>query len=272
MEAYKPILSTSAKNGRKIRKNEAFSLVLRFRPWPCAHFGLAWAAVCTLWPWHGSRVHTLALAWASRVHTLALAWADFGLGRATRVHTWPWHGKPCAHFGLGMAAMCTLWPWHGQAMCTLWPWHGLILALAVHAAVCTLWAWHGQPCTWPWHGQPCAHFGLGIGQPVHTLALAWGKPCHTLALARADFGLGRATLASEKKKKSFSEFAQFCMEAYKLILSTSAKNGSKIRNNEVFSLVLRFRPWPCAHFGLAWAAVCTLWPWHGQPWHTLALA
>ena len=93
MEAYNLILSNSAKNGRKIHKNEVFSLVLRFRPWPCAHFGLGM----------GSRVHTLALAWAA-VCTL-----------------WPWHRQ----------AMCTLWPWHGQAMCTLWPWHGLILALAV---------------------------------------------------------------------------------------------------------------------------------------------
>jgi hypothetical protein len=116
---------------------------------------------------------------------------------------------------------------------------------------------------------------------VHTLALAWASHVHTLALARADFGLGRATLASEKKKKKVSRnLLKFCMEAYKLILSTSAKNGSKIRNNEVFSLVLRFRPWPCAHFGLgmgsrvhtlalAWAAVCTLWPWHGQAVCTL---
>ena len=123
---------------------------------------------------------------------------------------------------------------------------------------------------------------------MHTLALAWASHVHTLALARADFGLGRATLASEKKKKKVSRnLLKFCMEPYKLILSTSAKNGRKIRKNEVFSLVLRFRPWPCAHFGLgmgsrvhtlalawashvhtlglAWAAVCTLWPWHGQP-------
>ena len=92
MEAYKLILSTSAKNGSKIRNNEVFSLVLRFRPWPCAHFGLGM----------GSRVHTLALAWAA-VCTL-----------------WPWHGQ----------AVCTLWPLHGQAMCTLWPLCGLILALA----------------------------------------------------------------------------------------------------------------------------------------------
>ena len=132
MEDYNLILSNSAKNGRKIHKNEVFSLVLRFRPWPCAHFGLGM----------GSRVHTLALAWASHVHTLGLAWAAV-------CTLWPWHGQPCAHFGLGI-------------------------------------------------GKPCAHFGLGMGSRVHTLALAW-----------ADFGLGRATLASEKKKrKSFSEFAQ----------------------------------------------------------------
>ena len=158
---------------------------------PCAHFGLGM----------GSRVHTLALAWAA-VCTL-----------------WPWHRQ----------AMCTLWPWHGQAMCTLWPWHGLILALAVQR---------------------------------------W--------------------LRKKKKKKVSRNLLKFYMEAYKLILSTSAKNGSKIRNNEVFSLVLRFRPWPCAHFGLgmgsrvhtlalAWAAVCTLWPWHRQamctlwPWHGQAM-
>ena len=118
---------------------------------------------------------------------------------------------------------------------------------------------------------------------MHTLALAWASHVHTLALARADFGLGRATLASEKKKKKVSRnLLKFCMEAYKLILSTSAKNGRKIRKNEVFSLVLRFRPWPCAHFGLglgsrvhtlalAWAAVCTLWPWHGLPCAHFAL-
>ena len=168
MEDYNLILSNSAKNGRKIHKNEVFSLVLRFRPWPCAHFGLGM----------GSRVHTLALAWASHVHTLALAWA---------------------------------------AVCTLWPWHGLILALAVQR---------------------------------------W--------------------LRKKKKEKVSRNLLKFCMEAYKPILSTSAKNGRKIRKNEVFSLVLRFRPWPCAHFGLgmgsrvhtlalAWAAVCTLWPWHRQP-------
>src|SRR4029077_14088647 len=179
-------------------------------------------------------------------------------------------GKPCAHFGLGMGSRV----------------HTLALAWA---AVCTL---------WPWHGQPCAHFGLGIGKPWAHFGLGMGKPCahfglgmgsrvHTLALARADFGLGRATLASEKKKEKVSRnLLKFCMEAYKPILSTSAKNGRKIRKNEAFSLVLRFRPWPCAHFGLgmgsrvhtlalawashvhtlglAWAAVCTLWPWHGQ--------
>ena len=98
---------------------------------------------------------------------------------------------------------------------------------------------------------------------MHTLALAWASHVHTLALARADFGLGRATLASEKKKKKVSRnLLKFCMEAYKLILSTSAKNGRKIRKNEVFSLVLRFRPWPCAHFGLGM----------GSRVHTLALA
>ena len=81
MEAYKLILSTSAKNGPKIRNNEVFSLVLRFRPWPCAHFGLGMGSrVHTLALAWASHVHTLALAWASHVHTLALAWADFGLG------------------------------------------------------------------------------------------------------------------------------------------------------------------------------------------------
>ena len=101
----------------------------------------------------------------------------------------------------------------------------------------------------PW---PCAHFGLGMGSRVHTLALAW-----------ADFCLGRATLASEKKKEKVSRnLLKFCMEAYKPILSTSAKNGRKTRKNEVFSLVLRFRPWPCAHFGLGM----------GSRVHTLALA
>jgi hypothetical protein len=43
---------------------------------------LAWA----------SRVHTLAFAWASHVHTLAFVWADFGLGvliLALAVQRWP---------------------------------------------------------------------------------------------------------------------------------------------------------------------------------------
>src|SRR4029077_16848367 len=99
-----------------------------------------------------------------------------------------------------------------------------ILALA-WAAVCTL---------WPWHGQPCAHFSLGMGKPCAHFGLGMGSRVHTLALARADFGLGRATSASEKKKEKVSRnLLKFCMEAYKPILSTSAKNGRKIRKNEV---------------------------------------
>ncbi|KAK0594334.1 hypothetical protein LWI29_033648 [Acer saccharum] len=133
----------------------------------------------------------------------------------------------------------------------------------LRTAVCTLWPWHGQRVP----------LGLGIGKPCAHLALAWASHVHTLALARADFGLGRATLASEKKKKKVSRnLLKFCMEAYKLILSTSAKNGRKIRKNEVFSLVLRFRPWPCAHFGLGMGSRAHFGLGMGSSVHTLALA
>ena len=57
--------------------------------------------------------------------------------------------------------------------------------------------------------------------------LGVGKP-------RAHFGLGRATLASEKKKKVARNFLKFCMEVYNLILSTSGKDLEKIPTNEVF--------------------------------------
>jgi hypothetical protein len=72
-------------------------------------------------------------------------------------------------------------------------------------------------------------------------------------LAWAEFGLGGATLASEtKKKKVARNFLKFGMEVYNLILSNSARDGVKIRKNEVYSLVLSFWPWRC-----------TFCPWRG---------
>jgi hypothetical protein len=94
----------------------------------------------------------------------------------------------------------------------------------------------------PWRCTFCPWRGLSLALVVHILPLAW-----------AEFGLGGATLASETKKKKVAQnFLKFGMEVYNLILSNFARDGVKIRKNEVYSLILSFWPWRC-----------TFCPWRG---------
>jgi hypothetical protein len=77
--------------------------------------------------------------------------------------------------------------------------------------------------------------------PKNEVFMRW---CLGVGKPRAHFGLGRATLASGKKKKKVArKFLKFCMEVYNLILSTSGKDLEKILTNEVFTCT--FWPWPC---------------------------
>jgi hypothetical protein len=90
--------------------------------------------------------------------------------------------------------------------------------------------------------------------------------------SRAHFGLGHATLASEKKKKVARNFLKFCMEVYNLILRTSGKYLEKIPTNEVFMRWCLGVGKPRAHFGLGVGkpracfglGVGKLVPWCGQ--------
>src|SRR5579862_5968100 len=98
--------------------------------------------------------------------------------------------------------------------------------------------------------------------------------------SRAHFGLGHATLASEKKKKVARNFLKFCMEVYNLILRTSGKYLEKIPTNEVFMRWCLGVGKPRAHFGLGVGkpracfglGVGKLVPWCGQAARVGALA
>jgi hypothetical protein len=114
-------------------------------------------------------------------------------------------GKPCATLALAWASRV-----HTLALAWASRVHTLALAWASRVHTLAL-AWASRVHT----------LALAWASRVHTLALAWasrvtlalvwadfGLGVHKLPLACADFGLGRATLASEKKKKICSEFAQ----------------------------------------------------------------
>jgi hypothetical protein len=208
MEVYNLILSNSARDGVKIRKNEVYSLVLSFWPWRC-----------TFCPWRGLIlalvVHVLPLAWAE----FGLWWCNVGLGNEKKKVA-----RNFLKFGMEVYNLILSNSARDGVKIRKNEVYGLVLSF------------------WPWRCTFCPWRGLSLALVLHVLPLAW-----------AEFGLGCATLASEtKKKKVARNFLKFCMEVYNLILSNSARGGVKIRKNEVYGLVLSFWPWRC-----------TFCPWRG---------
>src|SRR5579862_8657206 len=146
-----------------------------------------------------SHVHILALAWASRGHVLALAWASWCLGVGKLHALVPWRG----HIGaLVWQAAGTFCPWRGQATCTFWPWPCNVGLGKKKKKV----ARNFLKFCMEVYNPILSTSGKDVEKiPTNEVFMRW---CLGVGKPRAHFGLGRTTLASEKKKKSCSEFSQ----------------------------------------------------------------